>query len=100
MIADGNVKTDEFLIEKVGPIEVDNQVIYGDVDVNGDESEALCLPSNYAMHEMLNLKDFELDLNTSGVKMRWKTRELDENAGIPLSDDQIAQHILESRRWD
>ena len=56
--SDGNVKTDEFLIEKFGPVEVDNPVIYGDVNVNVDESEALCLPPKYAMYEKLDLKDF------------------------------------------
>ena len=88
-------KSDEFLLEKFSAVE-NEPIAYGDVKISSEESEALTLPPKFSLHEGLDLPAMDTEIKTSGVKMRWQIRTLEENEGEPV--DHL-KSVKETSHW-
>ena len=73
-------KSDRYLVQKYGVAD-SLPIVYGGVDVNENEAGALLLPPKFALHEMVDYKDVELEARKAGVIMRWHLRSKEENEG-------------------
>ena len=79
--------SDRMLEEKFGPIEDDDPLIFGRIQLTENESEVMKMDPKYAVHARLDKEDNQVAVQSILAKARWELMNREQRDGDPWSED-------------
>ena len=72
-------------------------LVYGDLNFDEDEVSALLLDPKFAVYDLLDEEDFEVEIETCLAKMRWNKMNKDEDEESTSKDEQELNEIVDAK---
>ena len=71
-------------------------LVYGDVDLDSDEVEAIIMDPKFAVHEVLDIEEFEVDIEIALAKMRWDKMSEKDGDNEMTAEEKLQEEIEEA----